>query len=148
MRYRRTWHFRRRDQIMTPTVSRFEELISRFRHTQSTNTARAGAVDPNEFWKRLALKAIDGGYFKSADEFVLFVEACMRYLSFEQVMRDRGYVHGIRNLAEAIARKWACGSAPENPLTSDEIAGLLQSEWVTSGQFSLLRSPGAGRDAE
>jgi hypothetical protein len=129
---------------MTQTISRFEELVSRFRHARSGNSPRAGAVDPSEFWKRLVLKAIDGGYFKSTDEFVLFIDACIRYLSFEQVMQDRGYVHGIRNLAEALARNWACGPAPENAPTADEIAGLLQSEWVTSGHFKLLRFASAG----
>ena len=118
------------------------------RHVRSTNTAMARSVDPNEFWKRLALRAIDGGYFKSADEFVLFVEACTRYLSFEQVMQDRGYVGSLRSLADAIARKWAQGTAPEMAPTADEVAGLLQSEWITSGQYKLLRSPSAGCDAE
>jgi hypothetical protein len=131
---------------MTPTVSRFEGLISRFRHTRTTNNSMVRSVDPGQYWKQLALKAIDGGYFKNADEFVKFVEACTRYLSFEQVMQDREYVHGIRSLADAIARKWACGSAPENAPSSDEITGLLQSEWVTSGEYATLRS--AGRDAE
>jgi hypothetical protein len=133
---------------MTQTISRFEEFVSRIRHARSGTSPRAGAADPSEFWKQLVLRAINGGYFKSADEFVLFVEACIRYLSFEQVMQDRGYAHGIRNLAEALARKWACGSAPENAPTADEIAGLLQSEWVTSGQFRLLRSASAGCDAD
>jgi hypothetical protein len=134
---------------MTPTAAHFEEMISRFRPARRTNAATAAGVDPNEFWRKLALRAIDGGYFKSADEFVRFVEACMRHLSFEQVMQDRGYAHGIRDLAEAIARRWACGSAPLGAPTSDEIAGLLQSEWVSSGQFRLLRASAAGaRDAD
>lgn len=125
---------------MTPTVSRFEEVMSRFRPARPTNTRMTPAVDPNEFWRRLALRAIDGGYFKSADEFVRFVDSCKRYLSFEQVMQDRGYAHGIRSLAEAIARQWACGPAARNAPSADEMAGLLQSEWVASDQFRLLRS--------
>jgi len=128
---------------MTPTVSRFEELMSRFRQTRLTKTRLAPAVDPNDFWRRLALKAIDGGYFNSADEFIRFVDSCKRYLSFEQVMQDCGYAHGIRSLAEAIARQWACGSTPKNAPSADEIAGLLQSEWVASDQFRLLRSASA-----
>jgi hypothetical protein len=116
------------------------QTVSRFRHTRTAKARMAPAVDPNESWRRLALKAIDGGYFRSADEFVRFVESCKRYLSFGQVMQDRGYAHGIRNLAEAIARQWACGSALKSAPTADEIAGLLQSEWVKSDQFRLLRS--------
>jgi len=133
---------------MTSTISRFEEVISRFRHPRPTTTAAAQAVDPNEFWRRLALRAIDSGYFKSAEDFVGFVEACMRQLSFDQIMQDRGYAHGIRNLAEAIARRWACGTAPKDAPTADEIAGLLQSEWVTSGQFKMLRTASTFGDAK
>lgn len=123
---------------MTPTVSRFEEVVSRFRPARYAGSAVPGAVDPNEFWRLLALKSIEGGYFKSADDFVQFVEACLRHLSFEQVVQDRGYALGIRNLAEAIARRWARESAPRSAPTADEIAGLLQCEWVTSGQFRFL----------
>lgn len=123
---------------MTTTVSRFEEVVSRFRPARPANAAAPIAVDPNEFWRLLALKSIEGGYFKSADDFVQFVEACLRHLSFEQVVQDRGYALGIRNLAEAIARRWTRGRAPRSAPTADEIAGLLQCEWVTSGQFKLL----------
>jgi len=133
---------------MTPTVSRFEEVVSRFRPARHTNAAAPSAVDPHEFWKLLAQKAIEGGYFKSAGDFVQFVEACLRHLSFEQVVQDRGYALGIRNLAEAIARRWASGNASRSAPSADEIAGLLQCEWVTSGQFRLLGSAGDRRDAK
>jgi hypothetical protein len=132
---------------MTQTVSRLEGMIPRLRRSQCENAATPRSVDPNEFWKRLALKAIGDGSFKSADDFVSFIEACTRYLSFDQVMRDRPYGIGIRSLAEAIARQWACGNAPKNALTADEIAGLLQSEWVTSGEFRLLGSGSDGCDS-
>jgi hypothetical protein len=131
-------------QIMAATVSSVEEAISNFRHARPSTASTVPAVDPNEFWRRLALRAIDGGYFKSADDFVRFVEACTRFLSFEQAMQKRAYAHGIRNLADALARQWSCGSAANGAPTSDEIAGLLQSEWVTSGEFKLLRSEAGG----
>ena len=130
---------------MSSTDSRLEEIISQFRHPRPTSTPMPPAADPNEFWRRLALKSIDNGYFKSADEFVRFVEACTRFLGFEQVIDDRGYAHRVRNLAEAIARQWSCGTALNSAPSADEIAGLLQSEWVTSGRFKLLRSAGAGQ---
>ena len=133
---------------MMTTVSHLEEFISRFRHAPTAHRSMTRIGDPAEFWKRFAQRAIHGGYFKSADEFVRFVEACTRYLGFEPVMQDRGSVHGIRSLSEAIARQWARGTAPENAPTSDEIAGLLQSVWVTSGEFRSLRSADAGRTAD
>lgn len=124
------------------TISRFDEVISRFRPVRVAKSRMAPAVDSNEYWRRLALKAIDGGYFRNADEFIRFVDSCKRYLGFEQVGQDRGCAHGIRNLAEAIARQWACGSAPKSAPTADEVAGLLQSEWVASDQFRMLRTTG------
>jgi len=60
------------------TVSHFEELITELRHMLPTNTATAQAIDQHEPWERIAIKAIDDGYIESADEFVRFVEACLR----------------------------------------------------------------------
>ena len=43
-----------------------------------------------------------------------------RRLSFEQVMSNRAYAIGVRNLADAIARRGACGNATKKaiqPLT-------------------------------
>ncbi len=34
-----------------------------------------------------------------------------RRLSFEQVMSNRAYAIGVRNLADAMARRGACGSS-------------------------------------
>jgi len=91
---------------------------------------------------------MDGGYFQSAEEFVVFVEACLRYLSIEQFAQDRAYALVVRDLAETLARHWTCGTAPENAPAALEIAGLLQSEWVTSGQFRSLTSASADCDAK
>jgi hypothetical protein len=63
---------------MMQTVSHFEELITELRHMLPTNTATAQAIDQHEPWERIAIKAIDDGYIESADEFVRFVEACLR----------------------------------------------------------------------
>lgn len=125
---------------MTHTISRLEEVITGFCHLLPPHSVSASARAQHEPWERLALNAINGGYFKSADEFVLFVEACLRTLAFEQIMHDRAHAIGVRNLADAIARRWACGSAPENAPTTDQIAGLLQSDWVVSGQFRSFRT--------
>ena len=81
------------DENMQQIVSRFEEVIARFCRILPTQTAAALAGESHEPWKRLAPKAIKGGYFKSADEFAVFVEDCLRSLAFEQIMRDRA--HGI-----------------------------------------------------
>ncbi len=125
---------------MMQAVSRFEEVLTRFRHKLPANTATARVSDRRNPWERVAMKAIDGGYFRNADEFVLFVDACLRHLSFEQVAHDRAYADGIRSLADAIAHRWARGGSPKNAPSTDEIAGLLQSEWVVSGQFRSIRS--------
>ncbi len=133
---------------MTPTDSRFEKVRSPLRRTRPATVAKASSADSNESWKRLALKSMDGSYFQSGEEFVLFVEACLRYVSIEQSVQNRAYALVVRDLAETLARHWTCGTAPENAPTAEEIAGLLQSEWVTSGQFRSLRSAGAECDAK
>jgi hypothetical protein len=66
------------EEIMTQTVSHFDEFITQFRHMLPTNTATARAIDQHEPWERIAVKAIDDGYIESADAFVRFVEACLR----------------------------------------------------------------------
>ena len=63
---------------MTQTVSHFEEVITQLRHMLPTNTATAQAIDQHEPWERIAMRAIDDGYVENADEFVRFVEACLR----------------------------------------------------------------------
>ena len=60
------------------TISHFKEAITELRHMLPTNTATAQAIDQHEPWERIAVMAIDDGYIESADEFVRFVEACLR----------------------------------------------------------------------
>ncbi len=59
-------------------IPRFEEVITQLRHMLPTDTATAQAIDRHEPWERIAMTAIDDGYIESADEFVRFVEACLR----------------------------------------------------------------------
>ena len=63
---------------MMQTVSHFKEVVTQLRHMLPTNSATAQAIDQHEPWERIAIKAIDDGYIESADEFVRFVEACLR----------------------------------------------------------------------
>jgi len=63
---------------MTQTDSQFEEVISLLRNMLPTHTATAQAIDQHESWEQIAMKAINDGYIESADEFVRFVEACVR----------------------------------------------------------------------
>ena len=63
---------------MTQTASHFEEVIMQLRHMLPTNTATAQAIDQHEPWEQIAMKAINDGYIETADEFVRFVEACVR----------------------------------------------------------------------
>jgi hypothetical protein len=66
------------EDLMTQIASHFEEVIAQLRHMLPTNTATAMAIDQHEPWEQIASKAIDDGYIEAADEFVQFVEACVR----------------------------------------------------------------------
>ena len=63
---------------MAQTVQHLEEVVTQLRYMLPKHTATAQAIDQHEPWERIAMKAIDDGYVESADEFVLFVEACLR----------------------------------------------------------------------
>jgi hypothetical protein len=128
------------DKIMTQTVSPFEGVFTLLRHMLLTNPATAQSIDRHAPWRRIAMKAIHDGHIESADEFVRFVDACLGHLAFEPATCERAYTTEVRNLADAIARKWACGNSIKCTPTTYEIAGLLQSEWVTLGHFRSRRS--------
>jgi hypothetical protein len=64
---------------MARIVSNYDEFITQLRQMLPTDTATAQAIDRNEPWDRIAMKAIDDGYVESADEFVRFVEACVTH---------------------------------------------------------------------
>jgi hypothetical protein len=135
-----TGHFPGTGQIMAHAISHFEEVGTQLHYMRPTSAATAPASDRHEPWKRIAMRAINDGYIESADEFVRFFDACLRHLAFDQVMADRAYAVGVRNLADAIARKWASGNSFKSTPSTNEIAGLLQSEWMTQGHFRSLRS--------
>ena len=63
---------------MAQTVSHFEELIAQLRPMLSGNSSLAQAIDRQEPWRQIAMKAIDDGYMEIADEFVRFFEVCVR----------------------------------------------------------------------
>jgi hypothetical protein len=132
--------FRGVEEIMTQTVSHFEETAAQLRPMRSSKSATAQARDQHKQWERIAVTIIDDGHIESAAEFVRFVDACLRYLAFDQVVSDRAYAIGVRNLADTIAQRWARGKSTKSTPTADDISGLLQSEWVSSGQFRSLRT--------
>jgi len=65
-------------KIIVRKVSYIEEVVTRFRRLLPANTATAQAIDQHEPWEQIAIKAISDGYIHSADQFVLFVEACLQ----------------------------------------------------------------------
>jgi hypothetical protein len=143
---RHTGQLRGVEDKMGQKVSHFEKPIPQLRHalpannvTALANNVTALAFDQNENWERIAMKIIDEGYFGSADEFVRFVDACLRYISSEQVASPCANAIGARKLAESIACRCASEDSSSNLPTTDEIAGLLESEWMTSGHFRSLR---------
>ncbi len=60
-------------------IAEFEKVIAQFRHILPGISATAQAIDRNEPWKQIAMKAIEDGYIKSVDQFFLYVEICLEY---------------------------------------------------------------------
>lgn len=63
---------------MAQTVPHLEQVVTQLRHRLPKHTAAAQAIDQHEPWERIAMKAIEDGYAECADEFVRFVENCLR----------------------------------------------------------------------
>jgi hypothetical protein len=57
---------------------RLQDLIAEFREMLPGRTATAQAIDRNEPWEQIALKAVEDGYIELADQFDAFVEICLR----------------------------------------------------------------------
>jgi hypothetical protein len=55
-----------------------EEAIREFRHMLPAGSATAGAIDRQEPWEVIAMRAIDDGYIDAAHEFGWFVGVCVR----------------------------------------------------------------------
>jgi hypothetical protein len=66
---------------MAQIDSHVEEAVTQLRHMLPTNSATAQAIDQHAPWELIALRAVDDGYIECANEFVRFVEACLRRVS-------------------------------------------------------------------
>ena len=67
------------EKFMSMRAVQFQEVIAQFRHLLPAISATAQAIDRNEPWKQIAMKAIKDGYIKNADQFFLYVEICLEY---------------------------------------------------------------------
>jgi len=59
-------------------VPRLGDLIAEFREILPDQCGTAQAIDQNEPWEQIALKAVEDGYVESASQFIALVEACLR----------------------------------------------------------------------
>jgi hypothetical protein len=59
-------------------VPRLQDLIAEFREMLPDQCATAQAIDQNEPWELIALKAVEDGYIELAAEFSGFMEVCLR----------------------------------------------------------------------
>jgi hypothetical protein len=55
-----------------------EELIAEFREMLPEECATAQAIDRNEPFEQIALKAIEDGYIDFSQQFTQFMETCLR----------------------------------------------------------------------
>jgi len=60
------------------TAVRLEQVIDAFREMLPAESATAQAIDRQEPWERIALKAVDDGYIEFANELGTFIEVCVR----------------------------------------------------------------------
>lgn len=66
------------EETMTQWDPHIEEVITQLRQMLPADMATAQAMDQHEPWEKIATKAIADGHIERADEFVRFVEACVR----------------------------------------------------------------------
>ena len=57
---------------------RLQDLVAEFREMLPGQSATARAIDRNEPWEQIALKAVEDGYIELADQFDGFVGVCLR----------------------------------------------------------------------
>ncbi len=55
-----------------------EELLNEFRRMLPAQCETARAIDRQEPFEKIALKAIEGGYIEFSQEFTRFIETCLR----------------------------------------------------------------------
>ena len=70
--------FRGTEETMSQWDPHIEEVITQLRQLLPADMATAQAMVQHEPWEQIATKAIADGYIERADEFVRFVEACVR----------------------------------------------------------------------
>jgi len=63
---------------MGERASDLEGLIAEFRRMLPATSDTAQAIDRQEPFERIALKAIDDGYVEFSHEFTDFIETCLR----------------------------------------------------------------------
>ena len=63
---------------MGDSASRLEDLITEFRRILPAHSETAQAIDRQEPFERIALRAIEDGYVEFSHEFTDFIEACLR----------------------------------------------------------------------
>ena len=69
----------RAEELRVPQdVPHLQDLIAEFREMLPGQCATAQAIDRNEPWEEIALKAVEDGYIELADQFNGFVEVCLR----------------------------------------------------------------------
>ena len=67
------------DQKITEhRVCTLEELVAEFRGMLPEKSRTAQAIDRNEPFKQIALRAVDDGYIEFSHELVGFMEVCLR----------------------------------------------------------------------
>ena len=68
----------RAEEFRAPQDDGLQDLIAEFRQMLPGGSATAQAIDRNEPWEQIALKAVEDGYIEAADQFDGFVEVCLR----------------------------------------------------------------------
>lgn len=63
---------------MEHKVANLEELVEEFRMMLPEKSRTAQAIDQNEPFKQIALRAVDDGYIEFSHELVGFMEVCLR----------------------------------------------------------------------
>jgi len=58
--------------------STLEDLIAEFRRMLPSQSETAQAIDRQEPFEQIALRAIEDGYVEFSHEFTDFIEACLR----------------------------------------------------------------------
>jgi hypothetical protein len=66
------------EDTMGESASRLEDLITEFRRMLPAQSETAQAIDRQEPFERIALRAIEDGYVEFSHEFTEFIEACLR----------------------------------------------------------------------